>query len=367
MPMPPMPRMCTGPDLAGHLHGCSFPRCRSGAADATALRGFRAALPTSSSTRSASRVTASGRPWRLAAAAASASASRRSPAAGRWRFGKPLRRQILLLDAPSAARFGKPRGVLQLVVVDRMRQRHQDRRAAHDGQLGHGRGAGAADHEVRLGHLLGQIGEKRGQMRAHAGRPGRPASTRPRSSSRHCCTTNRPARISSGSSASAGGSTSEKKRAPWLPPNTRSENGPSRTGALIALRRPVDHLVAHGVAGDARPGERRPLQEFGALERGGDGRDALGQHAVGAPEHGVLLVQGRRNAAQAGRDQRREGRIAAEADDRTGLHLAQQLEGGGDAARQQPGRARAAATGERDRRGWRRERDRRRARESPTP
>ena len=82
----------------------------------------------------------------------------------------------------------------------------------------------------------------------------------------------------------------------------------------------------------------RPLQELGVLERGGDGRDVLGQHAVGAAEHGVLLVQGRRDAAQAGRNQRRKSRIAAEADHRTGLHLAQQLEGGGDAARQQPSR-----------------------------
>ena len=41
----------------------------------------------------------------------------------------------------------------------------------------------------------------------------------------------------------------------------------------------------------------------------------FGQHAVGAAEHGVLLVQRGRDAAQARGHQRRKGRIAAEADD----------------------------------------------------
>src|SRR5258708_3809891 len=54
------------------------------------------------------------------------------------RGGEPLRRQLLLLYAPSAARFGKSLRVLQLVVVDRMRQRHENRRPAHDRELGYG-------------------------------------------------------------------------------------------------------------------------------------------------------------------------------------------------------------------------------------
>ena len=49
------------------------------------------------------------------------------------------------------------------------------------------------------------------------------------------------------------------------------------------------------------------------LERGGDARDALQKHAVGAAEYGILLVQRRGDAAQRGRHQRREGRITAEA------------------------------------------------------
>jgi hypothetical protein len=60
--------------------------------------------------------------------------------------------------------------------------------------------------------------------------------------------------------------------------------------SMIALCRPVDHHVGHGIAGEARTGQRRTLQEFGVLEGGGDGRDALCQHAIGPSEHGVLLV-----------------------------------------------------------------------------
>ena len=62
----------------------------------------------------------------------------------------------------------------------------------------------------------------------------------------------------------------------------------------------------------------------------------LRKRAVGAAQHRVLLVQRRRDLAQARSDQRREGRIAAEADHGAGLDLAHQPERGGDAAREHP-------------------------------
>ena len=171
----------------------------------TALRVYALlrVRPISSSTRSASRSTASGRPRRLAAAAASVSASGDGSSCA---IAPPRRstRQILLLNAPSAARFGKLDRVLQLIVVDGMRQRHQDRRPAHHGKLGNRGGSRAADDEVRLGHLLGQVVEKARQVRAHAGWPGRrlrPASDPP---GRHCCTMKRCSRMPSGSSGECG-------------------------------------------------------------------------------------------------------------------------------------------------------------------
>ena len=159
-----------GPHLAGHLHQLYFPRFFFGRRQRTRPNhyAFFARLPTSSSTRSASRTTASGRPWRFAEAAACANMS-----------GAPSRRPSALARRSgvssfcsmhqAAARFGKLRRVAQLIVVDGMRQRHEDRRPAHHRQLGDGRSPRAADDEVRLGHLLGKVGEERGQMRAHAG------------------------------------------------------------------------------------------------------------------------------------------------------------------------------------------------------
>ena len=126
-------------------------------------------LPTSSSTRSASRTTASGRPWRFAAAAACASKSG-APAGGRCRAGKALRRQILLLDAPSPARFGKPRRVLQLVVVDA-------HAAAAPGSPGRPMTVSSATVEAparpmtrcALAISSGRLAKNVRQMRAHAG------------------------------------------------------------------------------------------------------------------------------------------------------------------------------------------------------
>ena len=75
-------------------------------------------------------------------------------------------------------------------------------------------------------------------------------------------------------------------------------------------------------------------KELRALKRGRDARHALGEHAVGAAEHGVLLVQDRRDAAQPRRFQGRERRIAAEADDRLRFDAPEQRERGAEPARQ---------------------------------
>ncbi len=86
-------------------------------------------------------------------------------------LGQGLGRQVLLLHAPGAPVFRQPTRILQLIVVDGMRQRDKYGRAAHHGKLRHRGGTGAADDQVRLGHLLGQVGEERGQVGADAGLP----------------------------------------------------------------------------------------------------------------------------------------------------------------------------------------------------
>ena len=184
-------------------------------------------------------------------------------------------------------------------------------------------------------------------------RPGRPTSTRARSSSRHCCTTNRLARIASGQQRQRRWDRIGEEACALTAAEHQQRERPFACGCQIALRGPLDHLIAHRVAGETRAGERRTLEELGGLEGGGDGAHALCQHAVGSPQHGILLVHRRRNAPQRGRKQRRKGRIAAEAHHSSRPHLAQQPEGRGNAAHQHPRRAGGRdrrATG--DRGGW---------------
>ena len=75
--------------------------------------------------------------------------------------GQPFRREIGLVEADRAARLLQHAGIGELVLVERMRQRHQDGGPADRRKLGHGRGARARDHEMARRHPRRQIGEER--------------------------------------------------------------------------------------------------------------------------------------------------------------------------------------------------------------
>jgi hypothetical protein len=99
------------------------------------------------SVRSASNRAASGLPADFAAAAIAASRSGSSSARqDRWRCARAKARPA---DALRRRRRRKGRGIGRLVVVERMRVGHQNGRAADDGDLRHGRGAGTRDHQMR--------------------------------------------------------------------------------------------------------------------------------------------------------------------------------------------------------------------------
>ena len=93
----------------------------------------------------------------------------------------------------------------------------------------------------------------------------------------------------------------------------------------------------HRIAGERRfRGELRLVpQQIG--ERRGDGDDARRQQPVGAPDHGIGVVDQRRHAAPCRRQHRRHGRIAAEADHRGGLQPADQRPGLDDAETERRG------------------------------
>ena len=82
----------------------------------------------------------------------------------------------LLADADRAAELGERERVLRLVIVGRVRERNEDRRATDGGDLGDRDRAGARDDEVGRGHLASR--RRRGTARPHAAPM--PAVRRPR-------------------------------------------------------------------------------------------------------------------------------------------------------------------------------------------
>ena len=182
------------------------------------------------------------------------------------------------------------------------------------GELGHGRGAGAADHEMRRGQTLRQVGEERRQLDHDAG---------PRIALR-APARDPPAGIAApgaGARAAALGSDSIASGTTWL--NERralaaAEHQRDRSpGPRRARDRASRAAPAPARARDCRPGARGGRRRrCGACgERGRDPRRAAQHQAVGLAQHGVLLVQHGRQAAQAGGDHGRHRGVAAEADD----------------------------------------------------
>ena len=118
-------------------------------------RPAQAPSPTRS-TRSARSRAACGRPTDRARAAALLSATGSAAIASIWRAstsGVKLR----LLDRPRAAGLDHFARVGGLVIVGRRGERDQDRGAPGGGQLGDGRSAGAADHQMRVGELVRHV------------------------------------------------------------------------------------------------------------------------------------------------------------------------------------------------------------------
>ena len=69
-----------------------------------------------------------------------------------------------LLADPAAADGGKAFGIVQLVALQRVRQRHQHRRPADRRELGDCRCPRAGHHQMGGGDAFRQIGEERGEL-----------------------------------------------------------------------------------------------------------------------------------------------------------------------------------------------------------
>ncbi len=150
-----------------------------------------------------------------------------------------IRGELRLRHDPRAAGLRQGAGVGGLMVVDRARQRHQDRRPSRDRQFRDRRGTGTRDHQMRRRQAVsatsGKNGDKlrldarrRRRRRGPARGPRRGIAARQRSGAR----AGRPA-----AHASAAGTTSLNTRAPSEPPSTSSRMrsvGPRRRATVIA-------------------------------------------------------------------------------------------------------------------------------------
>ena len=154
MPMPPIPTKWMGPSWLGNF-----------------MRNLRywnknCQRPAVSSASSASLSAASGTPALLAASARRVKSFGSASACARRSASHCGREPGLAHDVRSAG-FGEMRGVGGLVGVERVRERHENGRAPDHRQFRHGRGAGAADHQMRCRHARRQIGEERRHIGVH--------------------------------------------------------------------------------------------------------------------------------------------------------------------------------------------------------
>ena len=121
------------------------------------------------STRSARRAAASGFARGMRSSRALCQIAGRGE--GRLQhLGEFLRREVLLRHAPAAAGIGERIGIGRLIVVERMRQRHEDCGSADHHQLRNRARARTADDEMRFRHASREIVEERRKFRHHAAR-----------------------------------------------------------------------------------------------------------------------------------------------------------------------------------------------------
>ena len=228
---------------------------------------------------------------------------------------------------PAATLVDQETGVAGLVVVHRRRERHKQGGGAHGGNLGHGAGTGAADHQVGIGKGLGRVVDKRGERGLHTGGGVVGAQLVDLLLAAWWVTTGR---CASGISASACGTTVLSARAPRLPPTTKHLERATAAGKARIGRGLVQKFGAQRVA--------HPLGFFQHVREGGEHTVGhAGQHLVGHAGDRVLLMQHQGLAAQHAHHAAREGDVAAQAHHHIRLDAAHHLQALPEGAQQLEG------------------------------
>ena len=216
-----------------------------------------------------------------------------------------------------------------------MRKRHQDRSPPDDRKLRDGRSAGAADDEMGGGDPGRQIGEEFRDLdrKAHA-----------RASRRHARTVLAARLLGEADPLPLvrvqkrerrGHDIGHDARALRAAGHQKVQAPPDMFG--IGDRGGGDDRRPHRVAGHAGPGRIDALE---VRKAAGDETDARAQETIGPAHHRILLMQDGRNPDEPRGEQRRHGRIAAEADHGARPDASQLERGGGDAGAQSESSAR---------------------------
>jgi hypothetical protein len=232
---------------------------------------------------------------------------------------QPIRREIVLAQPQRPAGGLQHTGIGELVLIERVRQRHQygwppDRR-----EFRHGRGAGARDDDMARGDPRRQIGEERRDL-------GR--NVCPCIDLRHACEIllarllhQCEARLHiMGKPFDRGRDDIGHDARTLAAAEYQKPNRARRFRGDIGNRRRGDDRRPHRIAGPCRLDAQLGLAVEHSGEAGRDGIDPRCEKPVGTPHHRILLVNDRGNSAQRRRQHGRNGRIAAEPDNRGWPH-----------------------------------------------
>ena len=229
--------------------------------------------------------------------------------------GNALRGQLFLRQQEGPSHIDQETGIACLMIIDRVRERHQNAGHARRRQFRHGQCTGPADHQVSPVVSAGHIFDERHAVGAHP----------------HL-----------GISGFKRGNMFFARLVHDLRQLFCRQLGHAQRHAFIQCLRAeaaTDHQQPQGTAAFPQPlggcgqgGNFRthritqPLpfrQHIG--EAGGHPRGKLCQNTVSQTRHRILFMQDQRNPLQPGHDAAREGDVTAHAEHHVRLHLLQRL------------------------------------------
>ncbi|MCY1426460.1 hypothetical protein D9M71_422810 [compost metagenome] len=227
--------------------------------------------------------------------------------------GQTGRVSRMLRQKHGSAGLGQIFGIAGLVIVDRMGQRHQQRRQTGGRQLAHGQRAGTADHQIGPGVGAGHVADERHHLGVDAGL--------------FVARTGQFGVLLAGlvvdlrtQRLAHEGQRRRQQLVERFGAEAAAEHQQARRAPGQSLPRGLEkQLLAHRIAGGTALGTGGEGVRKSLADLTGEGRQAT----VGGTGHGILLVDDQRHPGQPGGDAAGAGNEAAHAQHTHRLQLAQ--------------------------------------------